>query len=403
MKHQFRLTAQLIALSASTALVLPAWHAHFYASSCLLAGLALACTITILLTQYTLQQRPTKRVEHSVVAPKDRETIRNRALLNHVPVPLLFRTIDGTLHTANRSARQLFGTEGHLLNPPNTLLSALDTQPSSPNSKIIRITSSMTGISRLYTLSISTGNHVGGITHYIALTDIEAGLNAAEAQALRDMLHILSHEIMNSLTPIVSLSATAKEFFDEPYSPETQTLIADAISTIKRRAEGLDNFVQGYRNLARLPTPQLKPLNLGQLLQETAKIFDARWQGRVSLEVSLPVILTTIQLDQAQMEQALLNILNNAAEATLEHAEPRVHLSAEATTNSAHIFIQDNGHGIPPEQEETIFHPFVSLKHGGNGIGLTLARQIILGHGGSLILDKKHYSNKWTTTFKVSI
>ncbi|GBR46349.1 sensor histidine kinase [Neokomagataea thailandica] len=403
MKHQFRLTAQLIALSASTALVLPAWHAHFYASSCLLAGLALACIITILLTQYTLQQRPTKRVEHSVVAPKDRETIRNRALLNHVPVPLLFRTIDGTLHTANRSARQLFGTEGHLLNPPDTLISALDTQPPSPNNKIIRLTSRITGTSRLYTLSISTGNHVGGITHYMALTDIEAGLNAAEAQALRDMLHILSHEIMNSLTPIVSLSATAKELFDEPYSPETQSLIANAISTIKRRAEGLDRFVQGYRNLARLPAPQLKPLNLGQLLQETAKIFDARWQGRVSLEISLPITLTTIQLDQAQMEQALLNILNNAAEATLGRAKPWVHLSAEATSHSVQIFIQDNGHGIPPGQEEMIFHPFVSLKEGGNGIGLTLARQIILGHGGSLTLDREDLYKNCNTKFKISI
>nr|WP_294917672.1 ATP-binding protein [uncultured Neokomagataea sp.] len=402
MKHLLRLTVSLITLTASAALTLPAWHAHFYASSCLLAGIALTCITSIFSLQYTLQQRPQKRIEHSIVAPKDRETIRNRALLNHVPVPLLFRTIDGTLHTANRSARQLFGTEGHLLNPPDTLLSAIEAQPPSPNGKILRLVSNITGTSRLYTLSLSTGNHVGGITHYIALTDIEAGLNAAEAQALRDMLHILSHEIMNSLTPIVSLSATAEELFAEPYSPETQTLMANAVSTVKRRAEGLDRFVQGYRNLARLPAPQLKPLNLGRLLQETAKIFEARWQGRVSLEVSLPVILTTIQLDQAQMEQALLNILNNAAEATLERVEPRVHLSAKATSHSACIYIQDNGNGIPPEQEEMIFHPFVSLKDNGNGIGLTLARQIILGHGGSLTLDKENCFGNWITTFKIS-
>lgn len=228
-------------------------------------------------------------------------------------------------------------------------------------------------------------------------------MNAAEAQALRELLQILSHEIMNSLTPIVSLSATAAELFSEVPTRETGRMINEALATIRRRADGLDRFVRGYRDLARLPTPDLQPIDLGELLCETARLFDARWAGRVALELSLPPERIMVRLDRGQMEQALLNLLNNGAEAVLGYPSPRVKLAGAWIDEAVRITVQDNGKGIDHTQRERIFEPFVSFKANGNGIGLSLARQIVRSHGGTLALENETAPGAWTTLFCIRL
>ncbi|WP_327791956.1 ATP-binding protein [Gluconobacter japonicus] len=337
----------------------------------------------------------------------DREKLRNRALLDHAPVPLLIQYVDGTLHAANRAARRLFMTEGVLRDPPPPLVMALENDETGPEKRLIRLSSSG-GSSRVYALSVGKGGGAGGIVAYLALTDVEAGLNAAEAQALRDLLQILSHEIMNSLTPIVSLSSTAEDLFAEqcslkrePY--ETDDLIIEALGTIRRRTEGLDRFVRGYRDLARLPEPDLKLTDLGALVQEIVRIFTARWKESVVLDVIVPSSRIMVRLDAVQMEQALLNLLNNGAEAALEQPDPHVQLAVEAVSNTITIRIRDNGPGIDVDLREKIFEPFVSFKSGGNGIGLPLARQIIRGHGGRLTLRITDEKLHWNTTLEVQL
>lgn len=252
------------------------------------------------------------------------------------------------------------------------------------------------------------GGGAGGIVAYLALTDVEAGLNAAEAQALRDLLQILSHEIMNSLTPIVSLSATAEDLFAEQCSSkreryETDDLIIEALGTIRRRTEGLDRFVRGYRDLARLPEPDLKLTDLDALVREIVRIFTARWKECVALDVVVPSDRIMVRLDAAQMEQALLNLLNNGAEAALNQSAPRVQLAVKTANDTVTIRVCDNGPGIDVALREKIFEPFVSFKSGGNGIGLPLARQIIRGHGGRLILWSTSEQSHWNTTFDVQL
>ncbi|GBR50745.1 signal transduction histidine kinase [Neokomagataea thailandica NBRC 106555] len=266
---------------------------------------------------------------------------------------------------------------------------------------MLRLQSAHDGTSRLYSLSMSTGNQIGGIAHYLALTDIEAGLNAAEAQALRDVLHILSHEIMNSLTPITSLSSSAEDLLLEPYSLENQEMISEAVSTIKRRAEGLDCFVQGYRNLAKLPAPNMQPLDLVQLVNEAQKIFNARWEDKVSLSSVISDRSVNLRADQSQLEQALMNILNNAAEAALFNENPKVEVSITANKSHAIIYIKDNGSGIDKNNIQKIFQPFITFKNSGNGIGLTLSRQIILGHGGSINVKSGSNLGNWKTIFEI--
>ncbi|GBR67361.1 sensor histidine kinase [Gluconobacter kanchanaburiensis] len=402
MRAAFETLLRLSGVVAACLITAPMWHRGFYATSLLFVCLGVLCAASLVAAQIRITQR-LKRHEPSVVRPLDREKLRNRALLDHAPVPLLIQQVDGTLHAANRAARRLFMTDGILREPPTSLIDALKNDASAPGKRLIRLFLK-DGASRVYALSVGKGGGVGGIVAYVALTDVEAGLNAAEAQALRDLLQVLSHEIMNSLTPIVSLSATAEELFFENVggSPhDTGLLITEALGTIRRRAEGLDRFVRGYRDLARLPEPDLKLTELAPLIREIVRLFKARWTERVALEVVLPSGKIMVRLDVAQMEQALVNLLNNGAEAALEQPAPRVQLAVEAANDAIIIRVRDNGPGIDMALQEQIFEPFVSFKAGGNGIGLPLARQIVRGHGGKLILATTDEEAQWSTTFEV--
>nr|WP_298795141.1 PAS domain-containing sensor histidine kinase [uncultured Acetobacter sp.] len=384
-------------------LVAPVWQKGFYTTASLLVCIGIGCIMSLVATQLELTRRMERR-EPSIVSPPDRERLRNRALLDHAPVPLLFRSVDGTLHAANRAARRLFETDDRLINPPPELLMALnEKRVSSAAGRLIRLVSSTDGTSRVYALSIGQGAGVGGIVEYLALTDVEAGLNAAEAQALRDLLQILSHEIMNSLTPIVSLSVSAEELFAEGGKDLPSSLITEALATIRRRAEGLDKFVRGYRDLARLPAPDLAPVDLGELLRETQRIFEARWGAGVKLELCLPLTRVVVTVDKAQIEQALLNLLNNAAEACESQPSARVQVVVEVTDGVVTLIVRDNGIGLAPSLHDQIFQPFVSFKTNGNGIGLSLARQIVLGHGGTLGVETLKAESPWCMAFRMRL
>ncbi|MFT8483391.1 MAG: ATP-binding protein [Gluconobacter cerinus] len=396
----------LSGIVAACLITAPAWQHGFYATAVLLSCLGLFCAGSVVEAQIRMARR-LKRQEPSVVRSVDREKLRNRALLDHAPVPLLIQYIDGTLHASNRAARRLFMTEGVLRDPPPPLVMALENDATGPEKRLIRLGASG-GSSRVYALSVGKGGGAGGIVAYLALTDVEAGLNAAEAQALRELLQILSHEIMNSLTPIVSLSATAEDLFAERCSLkreryETDDLIIEALGTIRRRTEGLNRFVRGYRDLARLPEPDLKLTDLGALVREIVRIFTARWKECVALDVVVPSGRIMVRLDAVQMEQALLNLLNNGAEAALNQSAPRVQLAVKTANDAITICVCDNGPGIDVALQEKIFEPFVSFKSEGNGIGLPLARQIIRGHGGRLALGIIDEQSHWNTTFEVQL
>ncbi|MBS1014410.1 sensor histidine kinase [Acetobacter persici] len=393
---------RLLGLVAVCLLLTPVWQRGLYAMASLLVCVGAGCIVSLVATQVDLARRM-QRSEPSVVTPTDREKLRNRALLDHAPVPLLYRSVDGTLHAANRAARRLFKTEDRLINPPGELLAALHDKRVSSEGRMIRLHSSAESRLRMYALSVGQGAGVGGIVEYLALTDVEAGLQAAEAQALRDLLQILSHEIMNSLTPIVSLSVTAEELFTDADKTASFPFIREALITLRRRAEGLDKFIRGYRELARLPPPDLAPVALEVLLRETQTLFQARWGAGVPLDVCLPSTRVLIRVDKAQIEQALLNLLNNAAEACAGQPSPLVQLVAEVTDGAAAILVRDNGTGLDPSLHEEIFYPFVSFKENGNGVGLSLARQIVLGHGGSLGVEAPEPESLWSTTFRIRL
>ncbi len=298
-----------------------------------------------------------------------------RSLLDQTPAPLIIGHPGGALSAGNRAARRLFQVDDRLVRPPAALSDALAEGRGGR-----RLTVRLDTPDGPHVYAVSLADLVGprGPVRLAILIDIQPEIRAAEAAALRELMKVLSHEIMNALTPVASLAATA---------PPVQAV--DAVATLARRAEGLMRFVEAYRSLARLPEPALAKVSLGALLDEAAQLFHGRWDARgVRLEVIRPQPDIRLDLDLDLMVHALTNILSNAAEAALEtgRADPAVTLAAHLDEGAARVVIEDNGAGVSLEDPEAIFRPFFTTKPQGSGVGLSFARQVALSHGGSLTL-----------------
>jgi signal transduction histidine kinase len=316
----------------------------------------------------------------------DREQRLLATLLDQTPAPLLIVHPDGLMRAGNRAARLLFQTDDRLTPPPPGLLEALRGDPSGGR---MTVTLETGAGPRPYAASVTDLVGPDGALRLAALLDIQPEIRAAEAAALRDLLQVLGHEIMNALTPIASLAATAQDLLSDA-SPDSTAAASAAVATLSRRAEGLNRFVEAYRTLSRLPPPTLKPVRLGDLLDETARVFDSRWRARgVALDVHPLDPDATAPLDLDLMVHALMNLLSNGAEAALANANPppRVTLiAAKAETGGVELTVRDSGPGVPTADRERIFQPFFTTRAEGTGVGLSFARQVALSHGGDLIL-----------------
>lgn len=221
----------------------------------------------------------------------------------------------------------------------------------------------------------------------LVLMPLENELESESLQAWQQLVQVLTHEIMNSLTPIKSLSQTALTLLDEPGTvaevPDLQDLRL-ALNAIRHRADGLASFVSTYRQVSQWPAPVMVPVDLQELFQRLERVAAPDWAARggvAKFEVSSPGL--RLQADGAQLEQALLALLTNAAQATALHAAPKLWVQARTGRGGRLLIsVRDNGPGVPVGMERQIFLPFFSAREGGQGIGLTVVRQLVHGMGG---------------------
>ena len=218
----------------------------------------------------------------------------------------------------------------------------------------------------------------------VSLKNIHSVLENKEIEAWQKLIRVLTHEIMNSLAPIISLSETLAERINES-SPKNQLppMTVQALQAIHRRSKGLLDFVQNYRKLTRIPAPQFSMIAIKDLFAEIQKLHFA---SDIRYHFSCPDDSLQILADRSQIEQVLLNLIRNAEEACTEIPEPAIHLSAcmLAETKQIAITVEDNGPGIVPEALDKIFVPFFTTKPGGSGIGLSLCKQIMTLHKGNI-------------------
>ncbi|AQG79961.1 sensor histidine kinase [Spirosoma montaniterrae] len=320
-------------------------------------------------------------------------------IVQHVSVGLLTFDGAGQVELVNQSALRLLG-----IYRLRTLSDLANTHPDL--AQLLRASSG-----RATPVSYQTGTNGelsvrcvavrlrGRLVTVASLQNIRTELQQRELEAWQNLTKVLRHEIMNSITPIVSLAGTMRDIVETdlvPLSKQSEALpqqageavadLRDALQTIEQRGEGVMRFVDAYRHFTTIPQPVFADVSAEHLLQRVVQLVQPDLQkARVSLQTMSPNL--TIRADAGQIEMVVLNLLKNAVESLENTPDPGIRLSAVLHGAQVVIEVSDNGPGIEPEALEQIFIPFYTTKKTGSGIGLSLSRQIMQLHGGQLTAE----------------
>ncbi len=337
-------------------------------------------------------RRPLRLPDAGVGLPGDRQGLVDAALalearLEHAPIAL-FRIEQlsgpGAVTPLNANARRLVAPGR--ASAAAQLYQMLEAQPIGQRSLIGFDTER--GVERAL-VAVSALTLRGAAQRLAALMPVESELEAEALNAWRQLVHVLTHEIMNSLTPVASLSRTAYDLLEESRACLPADVSADlgtALDAIGRRAASLVDFVASYRSLSNLPQAQAERVRLEDLFGRLAALLGPLWQARGGrAEFSVVPASLEVMVDAGQLEQALINLLKNAAEATEGVAGPEALVSARLSRGGRlRIDIVDNGPGVAEAMAAHIFTPFFSTKKRGRGIGLAMVRHLVHGNGGTV-------------------
>ena len=230
----------------------------------------------------------------------------------------------------------------------------------------------------------------------IAFNNISATLEEIESGAWKGLLNVMTHEIMNSIAPVASLADTLKKrmaVLKQEMALKDAVEFEDmesAMATIRRRSEGLLRFADNYRNLSNNIVPDIHPVNLQELMSSVYRLMQPSLaQKGILLELYTEASSVVVDIDRSLIEQVVINFITNATYALREKTEPKVMLFSGVAEGIPYLTVADNGCGISPEIREKMFIPFFSSKKNGTGIGLSLSREIVKMHNGSLQVQTK--------------
>ena len=324
------------------------------------------------------------------------------ALVDEAPTPLLSIDADGVVTLANKAARRLFReNDGRTADTFRIygaeFASALATaQPG--GRRVVRLL--WDDLPQRAILSTSAVERRGRSLRIASVQIIQKELDAAEITTQTDLVRVLTHEIMNSLTPVTSLAATAATLIATADGEDAPAL-ADArvaIEALARRTAGLSRFVESYREFTRSPKVTIKRFAVRPWIEETVRLFAASPSG---CDVTVDLVVTPEQLrmsaDPDLLGQVVLNLLKNGGEAARsQDAPPRIAIEIRQNANDrTMLWVRDNGPGIPVSMASDIFLPFFTTKSEGSGVGLSFARQIVQLHGGTIGPDTQD-GDRWS-------
>jgi len=256
-----------------------------------------------------------------------------------------------------------------------------------------------TGHRELY-LDLQTITLAGKRFYLVSLSDLRNEIEQKEIDAWHKLIRILAHEVMNSVTPVVSLSETLGQMLTQgsqkiispqELSAEQLEDIYEALNTIQRRSRGMLGFVEQYRKLTQLPAPQFETVSLHAVFTDIEKLMQSQAQKNgVNLQMTLSPKNLAVKADQKMLEQVLLNLIKNALVAIAEEQTGN-QITVKARLKELHLIIEvtDNGPGIEKDVLPQIFIPFYSTRKNGSGIGLTLSKNIMRLHQGQLEVESE--------------
>ena len=240
--------------------------------------------------------------------------------------------------------------------------------------------------------------------------NIQHELEEEELDAWQKLIRVLTHEIMNSVTPVNSLTNTIIRLFEQEGKPKdpgdideyTLKSALEGLHAIEKRNKGLIGFVQSYRSLTRIQKPAFSNFSVNELFERVAALIrhDLESQG-IKFAINVHGGDLHLNADEKLLEQVLINLINNAVFAVQSIPEPRIYLLVRAVQEQLVIELRDNGSGIPEEIIGNIFVPFYTTKPQGSGIGLSLSRQIMRVHGGSISVRSKPGETVFTLRFPI--
>ena len=309
-----------------------------------------------------------------------------QALANHIDMAVLVYAPDGQMEWINEAAKRLIHMEH-----PRTVDDLTEFHPNLPE-KLRTLKAGDLSVWQIKEEEETVQLALSGMEFIIqgrklliaGMKNIHSALDSRETEAWQKLIRVLTHEIMNSITPIISLTELLTKYADSlEGDEETKTEMKQMLQTIGRRGNGLVRFMNSYREVSHLPHPLLKLYNAGELLKGVVQLMQ---NDTNDLHLSLPNIPLRLIADKEQVEQVLINLIRNAR----ENEATQITLSAGITPGD-HLFLRvtDNGTGIDPEVQERIFIPFFTTKPTGSGIGLTISRQIMHQHHGSITVQSK--------------
>ena len=311
------------------------------------------------------------------------------AVVDDSPSALLTIDPDGRVEMLNKAARQLLARhpinriadfEG--LGPE--LAAAVRLPPGTR--KITRIV--LDGVPQRAVFASAQVARLDQPVTAVSILPVQSELGMLEVAAQADLVRVLTHEIMNSLTPVTSLARSGAEMVAK--AEKTGTGLADArvaTETVARRAEGILRFVESYREFAQAPDVRRRSFKAKPWGEEILRLAMANADGaEIAARLEVEPAAMNVDADPELLAQVVLNLLRNAIRAVAQVPEPALTLMMAREANGrSRIEVRDNGPGIPKERREDIFLPFYTTHKGGSGVGLSFARQVALAHGGSIV------------------
>jgi two-component system, NtrC family, nitrogen regulation sensor histidine kinase NtrY len=322
-----------------------------------------------------------------------------QSLVDHVDIGLLSFDMNGRIEIYNSAAKK------YLDNQQLQKLSSLKTK----NDELFKIINGIKpgqeilhkmktdNLLRSVLVKAKELKYESNVIKLVSFQDITNELDKKELESWKRLIRVLTHEIMNSISPITSLTGVISGYFKKEVNGNHDSLegidnqvvskTLSGLNTIEETGKGLLDFVDKYRSLTSLPKPKLSKFTIDSLFRKCKLLMESDIPNRIKIITSVNPDNISIVADYAQVEQILINLIKNAAESFTGKKNGTIHLKGFSAGDGTLIQVEDNGTGISAEIIEDIFVPFYTSKKNGSGIGLSLSRQIMQNHNGTISVN----------------